>query len=84
MSGRSLTPGMPSTSLRSSSRISPASMFVSPSFRRICVEISRLPNVGSPPNPVPEMLVTEIFIASDTELSTWMRGVMSMFTPMFS
>ena len=57
-SGRSLTPGMPSSELRSSSRISPASMFVSPSFSRICVVISRLPNVGSPPKPVPEMLVT--------------------------
>ena len=48
---------MPSSESRSSSRIRPASMFVSPSRRRMVVLISRLPNVGSPPKPVPEMLV---------------------------
>ena len=52
MSGRSLRPGTPDSTVRSSSRISPASMFVSPSFSRIVVLISRLPNVGSPPKPV--------------------------------
>ena len=45
--------------VRSSSRISPASMLVSPSFSRIVVVISRLPNVGSPPKPVPEMLLSD-------------------------
>ena len=54
---------------RSSSRISPASMFVSPSRSRITVLISRLPNVGSPPKPVPEMLVTAIFSVSVTSSS---------------
>ena len=33
------------------------------------VLISRLPNVGSPPNPAPEMLLTAIFSASDTSSS---------------
>ena len=33
-------------------------MFVSPSFSRMTVLIARLPNVGSPPKPVPEMLLT--------------------------
>ena len=51
MRGRSLRPGVPDSVVRSSSRISPASMFVSPSFSRIVVVTSRLPNVGSPPNP---------------------------------
>ena len=50
MPGRSLSPGMPSSDCRSSSRISPASMLVSPSRSRIAVLISRLPNVGRPPN----------------------------------
>ena len=38
---------------RSSSRIKPASMLVSPSFRRITVLIERLPNVGQPAEPRP-------------------------------
>ena len=84
MRGRSLKPGMPASERRSSSRISPASMFVSPSFRRIVVLIERLPNVGSPPKPVPEMLLNSIFTASDTASSWCVRGVMSMLTPMFS
>ena len=33
------------------------------------VLISRLPNVGRPPKPVPEMLLTAIFSASDTSSS---------------
>ena len=48
------------------------------------VLISRLPKVGSPPKPVPEMLVTAIFSASVTSSSWCVRGVMSMLTPMFS
>ena len=59
-------------------------MLVSPSLRRITVLIERLPNVGSPPKPVPEMLLNSTFTASDTASSWWVRGVMSMFTPMFS
>ena len=59
-------------------------MFVSPSFKRMVVEISRLPNVGSPANPVPEMLDSDTFNASVTSSSWCSRGVMSMFTPMFS
>ncbi len=59
-------------------------MFVSPSFSRIVVLISRLPKVGRPPKPVPEMLLSATFSASDTSSSWCMRGVMSMFTPMFS
>ena len=43
--------GIPSSVRRSSSRIRPASMFVSPSRKRMTVLISRLPKVGSPPNP---------------------------------
>ena len=35
-------------------------MFVSPSFNLITVLISRLANVGSPPNPAPEMLCTPV------------------------
>ena len=58
-------------------------MFVSPSRSRMIVLISRLPNVGSPPKPVPEMLVTAIFSVSDTSSSWCVRGVMSMLTPMF-
>ena len=82
--GMSLRPGIPLRTFRSSSRIRPASMFVSPSFRRIVVLMRRLPNVGSPPKPVPEMLVTEIVSASVTSLFMCVRGVMSMLTPMFS
>ena len=63
--------------------MSPASMLVSPSFSRIVVLISRLPNVGSPPNPVPEMLLSDTFNASVTSSSWCVRGVMSMLTPMF-
>ena len=48
---------------------SPASMLVSPSFSRITVLIERLPNVGRPPKPVPEMLLNSIFSASDTASS---------------
>ena len=59
-------------------------MFVSPSRSRMTVLISRLPNVGSPPKPVPEMLLTATFSASDTSSSWCVRGVMSMLTPMFS
>ena len=51
---------------RSLSRMRPASRFVSPSCRRITVLISRLPKVGRPPNPVPEMLLTRILSASET------------------
>ena len=58
-------------------------MFVSPSFRRMVVVISRLPNVGRPPNPLPDMLLTAIFSVSDTSSSWCVRGVMSMLTPMF-
>ena len=58
-------------------------MFVSPSRRRMTVLISRLPNVGSPPKPVPEMLVTATLSASVTSSSWCVRGVMSMLTPMF-
>ena len=44
-------------------------MLVSPSRSVMIVLISRLPNVGSPPKPVPEMLVTAIFRFSDTSSS---------------
>ena len=84
MPGMSLKPGMPLSERRSSSRISPASMFVSPSRSRMVVVICRLPNVGRSPKPVPEMPLSSIFSASDTSSSWWVRGVMSMFTPMFS
>ena len=80
----SLSPGIPDSTFRSSSRMSPASMLVSPSFRRIVVLIWRLPKVGSPPNPVPEMLLMSTLSASETSSSWCVRGVMSMFTPMFS
>ena len=59
-------------------------MFVSPSRRRMTVLIERLPNVGRPPKPLPEMLLISTFTASDTSSSWCMRGVMSMLTPMFS
>ena len=59
-------------------------MFVSPSLSRMTVLIERLPNVGRPPKPVPEMLLISIFSASDTSSSWCVRGVMSMLTPMFS
>ena len=59
MTGRSLSPGMPDSTVRSSSRIRPASMLVSPSFSRIVVLISRLPKVGSPPKPVPDWLLSD-------------------------
>ena len=59
-------------------------MLVSPSLSRMTVLMDRLPNVGRPPNPVPEMLLTSTFTASDTSSSWCVRGVMSMFTPMFS
>ncbi len=68
-SGRSTSPGTPSSDWRSSSRIRPASMFVSPSRNRMVVLISRLPNVGSPPKPVPEIFVTAIVNTSDTSSS---------------
>src|SRR5262249_12887043 len=67
--GISLKPGMPSSALRSESRIRPASMFVSPSRSRMTVLISRFPKVGRPPNPVPEMLLTDTFSVSDTSSS---------------
>ena len=44
--------------------------------------IERLPNVGRPPNPVPERLLISTFNASVTSSSWWIRGVMSMLTPM--
>ena len=59
-------------------------MLVSPSRRRMTVVIERLPKVGRSPKPVPEMLLSSTFKASDTSSSWWMRGVMSMLTPMFS
>ena len=37
--------------------------------------ISRLAMVGSPPNPSPEMLLSEIFSESDTSSSWWVRGL---------
>ena len=43
-------------------------MLVSPSFRRIVVVISRLPKVGRLFSE-PEMLLNEIFSASDTSSS---------------
>jgi hypothetical protein len=74
---------MPSSVRRSSSRINPASMFVSPSRKRMMVLTSRLLNVGRPPKPLPEMLVTPILRDSETSSSWCVRGVMSMLTPMF-
>ncbi len=59
-------------------------MFVSPSLRRITVLMNRLPKVGRSPKPVPETLLISTFSASDTSSLWWTRGVMSMFTPMFS
>ena len=70
----------PVMTVRSSSRISPASMLVSPSFSRIVVEISRLPKVGRLFSE-PEMLLNVTFSASETSSSWWVRGVMSMLTP---
>ena len=57
-------------------------MLVSPSLSRISVLIERLPNVGSPPYPVPDRLLISTFNASVTSSLWWMRGVMSMLTPM--
>ena len=48
------------------------------------VETERFPNVGRLPNPVPEMAVSSTFSASETSSLWWVRGVMVMFTPMFS
>ena len=59
-------------------------MLVSPSRSRITVVIERLPNVGRPPKPSPEMLLSSILSASETSSSWCVRGVMSMLTPMFS
>ena len=59
-------------------------MLVSPSFSRMTVVTDRLPNVGRPPKPVPEMLLSSSFSVSDTSSLWCVRGVMSMFTPMFS
>ena len=59
-------------------------MFVSPSLSRMTVLMNRLPKVGKPPNPSPETLLTSTFNASDTSSLWCTRGVMSMFTPMFS
>ena len=82
--GMSLSPGMPSSDVRSSSRIMPARMLVSPSFKRICVVSWRLANVGRPAKPLPETLLRSIFTASVTSSFGCVRGVMSRFTPMFS
>ena len=69
MSGKSLSPGKPDAIVRSSSRISPASMFVSPSLSRIVVVISRFANVGSPPKPVPDRALSTTFSDNDTSSS---------------
>ena len=72
MSGRSMSPGTPASTVRSSSRMRPASMFVWPSFSRMVEVISREANVGNPavaPVPVPEMLLNSIFSVSDTSSS---------------
>ena len=60
-SGMSLRPGTPARTVRSSSRISPASMFVWPSFNRIVDVIWREANVGRPdvtPTPSPRCCST--------------------------
>jgi len=64
--GMSLMPGRPSITVRSSSRIKPPRMLVSPSLSRISVATERLPNVGRLLYPVPEMLLTSTFSTSDT------------------
>ncbi len=74
---------MPSLTNRSSSRINPPRMFVSPSFSRMLVVTLRLPNVGRPPKPVPCTLLSSISSASVTSSFACTRGLIEMFTPMF-
>ena len=71
MIGRSLRPGMPSSTSRSSSRISPARMLVSPFRRRIVVVMDRSPNVGMFPYPTPDMLMTSMRSSSETSSLWW-------------
>ena len=59
-------------------------MLVSPSCSRMTVVTDAVAERRQPAEPVPEMLLTSTFSASDTSSSWWVRGVMSMLTPMFS